>query len=216
MCLTYTALASGMIWIFNPRDGKPSRGVRPLCRLKINTAEAEIDAAVAGVGVPNVLSNQIVKPVSEGSCPSSSKYLNPNRQHADHGHDRENLEEIVLLNVDEAEHCVQHLRLLSAVATSRDSLEAFGDPAAERLQVVREHANAFGQLLGRHRVLVHDPPEGCLVNWAPGVRVFYVDGVFAHEPVADPVFRRPEGAWLCSGRRQDAFELAPPRTQARP
>jgi thiol-disulfide isomerase/thioredoxin len=25
MCVTYTALASGMTWIFNPRDGKPSR-----------------------------------------------------------------------------------------------------------------------------------------------------------------------------------------------
>lgn len=66
MCVTYTALASGMTWIFNPRDGKPSRGVRPLCRLKINTAEAAIDAAIAGVGVTNVLSYQIVKPVSEG------------------------------------------------------------------------------------------------------------------------------------------------------
>lgn len=66
MCVTYTALASGMTWIFNPRDGKPSRGVRPLCRLKINTAEAAIDAAIAGVGLTNVLSYQVVKPVSEG------------------------------------------------------------------------------------------------------------------------------------------------------
>jgi DNA-binding transcriptional LysR family regulator len=66
MCVTYTALASGMTWIFNPRDGKPSRGVRPLCRLKTNTAEAAIDAAIAGVGVTNVLSYQVVRPVSEG------------------------------------------------------------------------------------------------------------------------------------------------------
>lgn len=66
MCVTYTALASGMTWVFNPRDGKPSRGVRPLCRLKINTAEAAIDAAIAGVGVTNVLSYQVVRPVSEG------------------------------------------------------------------------------------------------------------------------------------------------------
>src|SRR2546429_246839 len=51
-------------------------------------------------------------------------------------------------------------RLLSAVATARNSQEAFGDPAAERLQVVREHANALGQLLGRHRVFIHDPPKG--------------------------------------------------------
>lgn len=66
MCVTYTALASGSTWIFNPRDGKPSRGVRPMCRLKINTAEAAIDAAIAGLGVTNVLSYQVVKPVCEG------------------------------------------------------------------------------------------------------------------------------------------------------
>lgn len=66
MCVTYTALASGMTWIFNPQDGKPSRAIRPLCRLKINTAEAAIDAAVAGIGVTNVLSYQIARPVSEG------------------------------------------------------------------------------------------------------------------------------------------------------
>lgn len=66
LCVTYTALASGSTWIFNPRDGRPSRGVRPLCRLKINTAEAAIDAAIAGVGVTNVLSYQVVSPISEG------------------------------------------------------------------------------------------------------------------------------------------------------
>ena len=55
-----------MAWIFHPRDGKSSRGVCPLCRLKINTAEAAIDAAVAGIGTTNVLLDQIVKPVSEG------------------------------------------------------------------------------------------------------------------------------------------------------
>ena len=35
---------------FNPR-GKPSKGVRPYCRLRVYTAEAAIDAAIAGVGV---------------------------------------------------------------------------------------------------------------------------------------------------------------------
>jgi DNA-binding transcriptional LysR family regulator len=65
-CITYTALAAGMTWVFNPKDGKPSRGVRPMCRLKINSAEAAIDAAIAGVGVTNVLSYQVVRPISEG------------------------------------------------------------------------------------------------------------------------------------------------------
>jgi DNA-binding transcriptional LysR family regulator len=55
-----------MTWVFNPRDGKPSKGIRPLCRLKINSAEAAIDAAISGIGVTNVLSYQVAMPVSEG------------------------------------------------------------------------------------------------------------------------------------------------------
>ena len=56
MCVTFTALASGMTWIC----------VRPYCRLKINTAEAAIDAAIAGVGVTNVLSYQVARAVAAG------------------------------------------------------------------------------------------------------------------------------------------------------
>jgi DNA-binding transcriptional LysR family regulator len=65
MCVTFTALASGMRWIFNPR-GKATRSVRPNCRLKINTAEAAIDAAIASVGVTNVLSYQVARAVAAG------------------------------------------------------------------------------------------------------------------------------------------------------
>jgi DNA-binding transcriptional LysR family regulator len=65
MCVTYTALASGMTWTFNPR-GKTPKSVRPYCRLKINTAEAAIDAAIAGVGVTNVFSYQVARSVAAG------------------------------------------------------------------------------------------------------------------------------------------------------
>ncbi|MBZ9985296.1 MULTISPECIES: LysR family transcriptional regulator [unclassified Mesorhizobium] len=65
MCVTFTALAAGMTWVFKPR-GKATRSVRPYCRLKINTAESAIDAALAGVGVTNVLSYQIARPVAAG------------------------------------------------------------------------------------------------------------------------------------------------------
>ncbi|MER9758228.1 LysR family transcriptional regulator [Mesorhizobium sp. M0166] len=65
MCVTFTALASGMTWIFNPR-GKATKGVRPYCRLRINTAESAIDAAIAGVGVTNVLSYQVARAVAAG------------------------------------------------------------------------------------------------------------------------------------------------------
>ncbi len=65
MCVTFPALASEMTWIFNPR-GKATKSVRPYCRLKINTAEAAIDAAIAGVGVTNVLSYQVTRAVAAG------------------------------------------------------------------------------------------------------------------------------------------------------
>jgi DNA-binding transcriptional LysR family regulator len=64
MCVTFTALAAGMTWIFNPR-GKATRSVRPFCRLKTNTAESAIDAAIAGVGVTNVFSYQVARAVAE-------------------------------------------------------------------------------------------------------------------------------------------------------
>ena len=39
---------------------------RPFCRLNINTAEAAIDAAIAGIGVTHVLSYQVARAVEEG------------------------------------------------------------------------------------------------------------------------------------------------------
>jgi DNA-binding transcriptional LysR family regulator len=64
MCVTFTGLAAGATWLFHPQSG-PTKGVRPLCRLKVNTAESAIDAAIAGVGLTNVLSYQIARPVAE-------------------------------------------------------------------------------------------------------------------------------------------------------
>lgn len=65
MCVTFTGLASGATWLFNS-SARVGKGARPLCRLKINTAESAIDAAVAGVGLTNVLSYQVARPVAEG------------------------------------------------------------------------------------------------------------------------------------------------------
>ncbi|HEY4365729.1 MAG TPA: LysR family transcriptional regulator [Steroidobacteraceae bacterium] len=64
-CVTFSGLAGGTAWMFTPR-GKEARSVRPLCRLHINTAEAAIDAAIAGIGVTNVLSYQLARMVEEG------------------------------------------------------------------------------------------------------------------------------------------------------
>lgn len=65
MCVTFSGLGGGTSWVFENHKGS-GKGMRPLCRLKINTAESAIDAAVAGVGLTNVLSYQVARSVSEG------------------------------------------------------------------------------------------------------------------------------------------------------
>lgn len=64
-CVTFSGAASGTSWSFASKRGKP-RLLRPLCRLKVNTAEAAIDAAIAGVGLTNVFSYQAYDAVKRG------------------------------------------------------------------------------------------------------------------------------------------------------
>jgi len=66
MCVTLSAISSGLSWTFASSRGKTATVVRPLSRLVINTAEAAIDAAVAGVGLTNVLSYQVAQAVHDG------------------------------------------------------------------------------------------------------------------------------------------------------
>jgi DNA-binding transcriptional LysR family regulator len=65
-CVTFSSLSSGSSWTF-PSSG---RGMVPAdppqCRLNVNTAEAAIDAALAGVGITRVLSYQIARAVRDG------------------------------------------------------------------------------------------------------------------------------------------------------
>jgi DNA-binding transcriptional LysR family regulator len=56
-CITFEGLASPDGWIF--RFGKSDRSIAIRSRLVVNTAEAAIDAAIAGLGVTRVLSYQI-------------------------------------------------------------------------------------------------------------------------------------------------------------
>jgi DNA-binding transcriptional LysR family regulator len=65
-CVTFSELMSGASWTVKNKDGK-MESVRPFCRLKINTAESAIDAAVQGVGLTNVLSYQVARYVQEGA-----------------------------------------------------------------------------------------------------------------------------------------------------
>lgn len=64
--MTFDPVSSVEDWIFP--GPKPKRELRvPMRpRLSVNTAEAAIDAAAAGVGVTRVLSYQVARAVSDG------------------------------------------------------------------------------------------------------------------------------------------------------
>ena len=63
-CISFTALPPVERWSF--AGAKPQRvNLHP--RLTVNTAEAAIDAAVAGLGITRVLSYQAARPVADGS-----------------------------------------------------------------------------------------------------------------------------------------------------
>src|SRR5262249_44082468 len=65
-CVAFSVLASGPTWTFAESGENQDKSVRPSMRLSVNTAEAAIDAALAGVGLTNVLSYQVARHVSEG------------------------------------------------------------------------------------------------------------------------------------------------------
>lgn len=66
LSVMFSVFAAGQSWTFTPKGKGAANVARPLCRLKINTAEAAIDAAIAGVGLTNVLSYQAARAVSAG------------------------------------------------------------------------------------------------------------------------------------------------------
>jgi DNA-binding transcriptional LysR family regulator len=61
-CVTFDVLSSATAWDF----AAPGGTVAIRSRLSVNTAEAAIDAAVAGAGVTRVLSYQVAQAVAEG------------------------------------------------------------------------------------------------------------------------------------------------------
>jgi DNA-binding transcriptional LysR family regulator len=63
-CITFEGLNPSRSWTFW-RDGEPQQ-VSIHSRLVVNTAEAAIDMAVAGVGLTRVLSYQIAAPLADG------------------------------------------------------------------------------------------------------------------------------------------------------
>lgn len=63
--ITFSGLMSSESWIF--KSGKSDLPVQIRSRLVVNTAEAAIDAAIAGIGVTRVLSYQVANAVKAGT-----------------------------------------------------------------------------------------------------------------------------------------------------
>jgi DNA-binding transcriptional LysR family regulator len=63
-CITFTGLGNADRWDFG--SGRMQKSVRVRSRLMVNTAEAAIDAAIAGLGVTRVLSYQLAAAAAAG------------------------------------------------------------------------------------------------------------------------------------------------------
>ena len=70
-CVTFEGLMSPKVWIF--RMGRGETAVPVHSRLTVNTAEAAIDAAIAGVGITRVLSYQVANALQAGSLVTALK-----------------------------------------------------------------------------------------------------------------------------------------------
>ncbi|HVJ54071.1 MAG TPA: LysR family transcriptional regulator [Aliidongia sp.] len=65
-CVTFDVLGSAASWVFPAKAEGRERAVPIRSRFSVNTAEAALDVAMAGVGVTRVLSYQAAKGVEEG------------------------------------------------------------------------------------------------------------------------------------------------------
>ncbi|MER9297994.1 LysR family transcriptional regulator [Mesorhizobium sp. M0621] len=87
-CITFEGLASAATWSFI--KGKAEIPIQVHSRLQVNTAEAAIDAAIAGVGLTKVLSYQIEAALRSGTLRLLLEEFEPapwpvNLVHAGHG-----------------------------------------------------------------------------------------------------------------------------------
>jgi len=65
-CVNFDGFTSSAAWTFGAKDKRVERTVPIRARLAVNTAEAAVDAAIAGIGVTRVLSYQAAQAVAEG------------------------------------------------------------------------------------------------------------------------------------------------------
>jgi DNA-binding transcriptional LysR family regulator len=64
-CVTFDGLTPAASWSFTAPDRKTKLSIPIRSRLSVNTAEAAIDAAIAGAGVTRVLSYQVARAVAQ-------------------------------------------------------------------------------------------------------------------------------------------------------
>ena len=64
--VVFDAPGAALSWRFMRPGSEPNQPVAVRARLSVNTAEAAIDAAIAGVGVTRVLSYQVAAPLAAG------------------------------------------------------------------------------------------------------------------------------------------------------
>ena len=74
-CITFAGLMSPDIWVFASGKSKISAAVHS--RLVVNTAEAAIDAAVAGVGITRVLSYQVASAIQSDALVLALREFEP-------------------------------------------------------------------------------------------------------------------------------------------
>ena len=74
-CVTFEGLMSPNTWIFG--TGKSAVSIRIRSRLVVNTAEAAIDAAIAGVGITRVLSYQAANAIRAGTLALALREFEP-------------------------------------------------------------------------------------------------------------------------------------------
>jgi len=74
-CITFEGMAPADAWIFT--TGKSDTAVAIHSRLIVNTAEAAIDAAIAGVGITRVLSYQVASALRAGALALALQKFEP-------------------------------------------------------------------------------------------------------------------------------------------
>lgn len=74
-CVTFESLMSPQTWTFVVKNAEVSVPIRS--RLVVNTAEAAIDAAIAGIGITRVLSYQIAAPARAGNLVTALHEFEP-------------------------------------------------------------------------------------------------------------------------------------------